>query len=89
MTDELDSKLARLGGATETLGPRPGFGERVLTAIDAESVASFGSGVVRFGRTMLAIAALSAVVGVTFGFMSERAADEALATSFGMEELDW
>jgi hypothetical protein len=89
MADELDSKLALLGAATEGLGPKPGFGERVLAAVNAESVPTFGAGVVRFGRAMLAIAAVSAVLGVTFGFMSEHAADEALATTFGMEELDW
>ena len=87
--NDLESKLARLGRETERLGPHAGFAERVLVAVGREGVPSFGAGVVRFGKTMLAIAALCAVVGATFGLASERAADEALATAFGAEELDW
>ncbi len=87
--DDFESKLARLSRETERLGPRPGFADRVVLAVDRDVAPSFGTGVVRFGRTMLAIAALCAVAGVTFGWASERAADEALATTFGGEELDW
>jgi len=89
MADDLDSKLARMAAATERVAPAPGFHQRVHAAIDLDGVPSFGAGVVRFGRAMLAVAAVSAVLGVTIGLMSERAADEALATTFGMEELDW
>lgn len=89
MTDDLDRKLARLGAATERLAPAPGFAQRVLAAVDEEGAPTFGRGVVRFGKAMLAVAALSAVLGVTIGFASDRSADEALATTFGMEDLDW
>jgi hypothetical protein len=89
MTDDLESKLARLGTETMRLSPRPGFTDRVLEAVDREHSSSFGVGVVRFGRTMLAIAALSAVASVTFGLVSAHAADEAVATTVGTEELDW
>jgi hypothetical protein len=85
---DFESKLSRLRQETERLGPQQGFTERVLRAVDQDRAPSFGAGVVRFGRTMLAVAALSAVAGITFGWASERAADEALATTFG-EELDW
>lgn len=85
---DFESKLSRLRGETERLGPRPGFTERVIVAVDQDRRPSFGVGVVRFGRTMLAVAALCAVGGVTFGWASQRSADEALATTFG-EELDW
>lgn len=87
--DDLESKLARLGSETEQLGPRPGFTEQVLLAVGRDGTPNFGAGVVRFGKAMLAVAALCAVAGATFGFASERAADEALATTFGAEELDW
>ena len=87
--DDLETKLARLGRGTEGLGPRPGFTERVILAVDRDAAPSFGAGVVRFGRTMLAVAALCAVAGVTFGLASEHAADEALAATFDAEELDW
>lgn len=87
--NDLESKLARLSKETERLGPRPGFTERVVLAVGRDGVPSFGTGVVRFGKTMLAIAALCAVAGVTFGLASEHAADEALAMTFGAEELDW
>ena len=87
--DDLESKLARLGRGTERLGPQPGFTERVLLAVGRDAAPSFGAGVVRFGKTMLAIAALCAVAGVTFGLASEQAADEALAATFDAEELDW
>ena len=86
--NDLESKISRLRRDTEGLGPQQGFTERVLIAVDRDHARSFGAGVVRFGRTMLAIAALSAVAGITFGMVNQRAADEAVATTFG-EELDW
>jgi hypothetical protein len=88
MTD-IDSKLARLGKETERLAPRGAFTESVMLAVSRGGAPSFGASVVRFGKTMLAVAALCAVAGVTFGLASERAADEALATTFGAEEFDW
>jgi hypothetical protein len=87
--NDLESNLSRLGRETERLGPRAGFAERVLVAVDRDAAPSFGAGVLRFGRTMLGVAALCAIGGVTIGLASEHAADEALATTFGAEELDW
>jgi hypothetical protein len=46
-------------------------------------------GVVRFGKAVLAIAAVCAGAGVGFALASERAADEAVAMTFDAEELDW
>lgn len=89
MTEELERKLTRLARETERLGPRPGFDARVFAALEVESAPSFGVAVVRFGRAMLAVAALSAVVGATIGFASQRAADEAVAMTSSMEDLDW
>jgi hypothetical protein len=89
MSHDLDSKFARLAASTEPLAPAPGFNERVLAAVGADRAPNFGAGVVRFGRAMLAVAALSAVLGVTFGLLSERAADEALATTIGIEDVAW
>jgi len=89
MAEDLERKLARLGRETERLGPLPGFTERVLLAVDRVAAPTLGAGVVRFGRAMLVVAALCAAVGVTFGWASERDADEALATTFGMEDVDW
>jgi|GraSoiStandDraft_23_1057293.scaffolds.fasta_scaffold1463454_1 hypothetical protein len=89
MAEDFEAKLSRLARQTERLGPGPGFTERVLVALERDRPPSFGAGVVRFGRAALAIAALSAVVGVTVGLVSERTADEAVAATFGAEDLDW
>jgi len=89
MSEDLELKLQRLARKTERIGPVPGFTERVLAAVHTESAQSFGAGVVRFGKAMLAVAAVSAVVGVTVGFASQHAADEALAATSSMEDFDW
>lgn len=89
MADDFESTLARLSRETDGLGPAPGFADRVVAAAIETTTFGFGAGVVRFGKTMIAIAALSAVAAVALGLQSERAVDEALATSFGAEELDW
>lgn len=89
MAEDLEMKLSRLAKETERVGPRAGFSQRVFAALDAEAAPSFGAAVVRFGRGMLAVAALSAVVGVTIGVVTQRAADEAVAMATGVEDLDW
>lgn len=89
MADDLDRMLARLADETEPLRPRPGFNQRVLASLNVDVAPSFSAGVVRFGRAMLAVAALSAVVGATVGFVNQRAADEAVAMTSSVEDLDW
>jgi hypothetical protein len=89
MAEDLELTLSRLRKETERLGPGPHFGARVFEALRVESVPTFGAGVVRFGRAMLAVAALSALVGATVGLMSEQAADESLAMTSGLEDLNW
>jgi len=86
---DLESKLARLGRETERLGPHPGFADEVVLAVGRDDAPTFGTGVVRFGKAMLAVAAVCAAFGVTFGLASERDADEAVAMTFDAEELDW
>jgi hypothetical protein len=85
----LDGEFERLGAATAALRPVRGFEDRVLAAIGTPRTPSWDAGVLRFGRTMLAVAALSAVTGAVVGFRSLSAETEASATVYGMEELDW
>jgi hypothetical protein len=81
--------MERLAAATASLGPTRGFEDRVLAAIGPPRTPSWDQSVVRFGRVMLAVAALSAVTGAIFGFRSLSAETEESAIAYGMEELDW
>jgi len=84
--DDFDDRLSRLARATEALGPSAGFVGRVLAAVEGDREPGWREGVVRFGRAMLAVAALSALAGLAVAFESERSADLDLAMTYGMEE---
>lgn len=89
MNDRLDGELERLSALTAGLEPGRGFEDRVLAALGTSRAPSWDVGVLRFGRVMLAVAALSAVTGAIVGFHSQSTETEASATLYGMEELDW
>ncbi|HVU04741.1 MAG TPA: hypothetical protein VHE30_23475 [Polyangiaceae bacterium] len=88
MADDLDDELRGFAERTEGVHASPGFEARVLTKIQSETPA-WDAGVLRFGRAMLFVAALSAVVGVFAGVRSADDETDASATAYGMEELDW
>jgi hypothetical protein len=86
--DELEGRLAALARATEPLGARPGFTERVLGRVDAQGVPDWRRGVLRVGRGMLAVAAFSAVLSVVLATTSGGDDDSAVAVTYGMEDMD-
>ncbi|HEX4476093.1 MAG TPA: hypothetical protein VH142_13500 [Polyangiaceae bacterium] len=87
--DDLDLELSRLQGATEALHATRGFTDRVLAAIDALRVPEWGDGILKFGKAILVVAALSAVAATVVGIRSQRAETETLASTYGMEDFDW
>lgn len=86
---DLHEELERLAGATANLAPARGFEDRVLAAIGPSRAPSWDQSVLRFGRVMLAVAALSAVTGAVVGFRTLSAETDDNAVAYGMEELDW
>jgi hypothetical protein len=87
--DDVDRTLGRLAAGTAALRPTRGFEDRVLAAVGTNRTPGWDHNVLRFGKVMLAIAALSAVTGSIVGFRSLSAETDASATAYGMEELDW
>lgn len=90
--DELEAELGRLAGATERLRPTAGFRARVLAAVVAtEAPRDWRAGVVRFGGAMLAVAALSAIASLFVALRTDRATDDSVALTYGMEmeEAGW
>jgi hypothetical protein len=85
--EDLDARLARLGRATEGIGPSAGFVDRAVAAaiLDAPPAPA----VLRFGKIALALAALAAAGALFLAFDLDRSADLALATTYGMEEASW
>jgi hypothetical protein len=87
--ETLDLEFERLKLATEPLRASPGFIERVLSGIESVRAPGWDENVVRFGRAMLVVAALSAVAATVVGVRSQRAEAEAFASTYGMEDVDW
>jgi hypothetical protein len=88
MTDDLDRELERLAVATSKVRAGTGFEARVMGSLPDATASRWDASVLRFGKTMLFVAALSAVLGVVLGIQSDREADQATAATYGMEELD-
>jgi hypothetical protein len=87
--DNLDRELERLKLATEPLRASNGFVDRVLAGIESVRLPAWDENVIRFGRAMLVVAALSAVAATVIGVRSQRAEAEAFASTYGMEDVDW
>lgn len=85
----LHGEFERLARATANLAPARGFEDRVLAAIGPSRPPSWDQSVLRFGRVMLAVAALSAIGGAFVGFRTLSAETDDNAVAYGMEELDW
>ncbi len=93
MTDpeDMDARLARLAKATEGVAPRAGFSARVMGAVGAAKPAetSWLADLPRTAWRLLPVAALAAVLGVTWAVHSAHTFDDALASSYDAVELDW
>jgi hypothetical protein len=86
--DSLDARLTRLADSTSALAPAPGFGARVLEAARAEQTPVWQLGVLSSARTAIGVALLAAAAALLLAVDSERAANAALAASYGME-IEW
>ena len=93
MTDEneeIDARLARLGRATEAIGPRADFGKRVMRALDTGQDVGWWSDVLRPARRVLPVAALAAAFATVWAAESDVAFDDALSiASDDAVELEW
>lgn len=85
----IDERLARISAETASIRPRPDFRRRVQRALEAEREADLRRVIVRAGRLVLAAAAVAAIGTVAFAAQRNRAANEATAISYGVEELEW
>jgi len=85
----IDERLARISKETASLRPRPDFRRRVQRALDAEREADSRRIFVRAGRLVLAAAMVLAIGTLAFAAERNRAANEATAISYGVEELEW
>jgi hypothetical protein len=74
---EVDRELSRLAKATVGIGPRPGFGARVMEAIDRQP--TWTMALPRAFRRFAAVAALAAVAGLSFAIVVDRDIDETAA----------
>lgn len=85
--DPIDARLAELGTLTEPLGARSGFTERVMLAALAES--GWQVELLRSARRLIPIAALTAMLAVTWGWLSESSTDSELAAADETMEIEW
>jgi hypothetical protein len=89
-TDGVDLRLAELGKATESIAARSGFVDRLMLRVTAETV-SWREEMVRSSRRLVPLAALAAMVALTWAVVSESSADHALAVAddeVGVE-MEW
>lgn len=86
--ETLDGRLARLGGATGGLRPRGGFNDRVMRAVHASRPGFFES-VLRPARAMVPVALMAAALAMGWAVRTDHAADQALASSFDVVEMEW
>jgi hypothetical protein len=87
--DRLDERLSELARATESLGARAGFTDRVMLAV---SEAALGNGVELFrsARRLFPAALLVAVLSGLWAVQSERSSNQALVvTDETARELEW
>jgi anti-sigma-K factor RskA len=100
MTDDsrdLDARFERLSAATESVGPRPDFLDRVMQAVQSEAeiaVASSGpedwlKGVLAASRFALGAAALMAVVAIAFALQSQPTYDEEMLLTYDTVQVGW
>ncbi|MDB4994541.1 MAG: hypothetical protein JWM74_1973 [Myxococcaceae bacterium] len=93
--EDIDARLARLTNATRNVEPRRDFGARVARAIAEQGEGraavepSWIDDAVRSARRLVPVAALAAVLGLVWAVQSDRAYDDAFASSYGDVETAW
>lgn len=86
--DEVDRRLGELARATEPIRAQSGFAQRVMLRVAAEG--GWREELVRSARRLVPLAALAAVVAVTWAVLSASTTDEALAVAEeNVEEVLW
>jgi hypothetical protein len=85
--DSVDARLRELGRATEVIRARAGFADLVMNAIQREPI--WLTELVSSSRRLLPIAALAAVLSVAWGKWSTDSANEVLAASDEIVEIEW
>jgi len=86
--ETLEQRLERLGAGTAGLRPRGGFNDRVMQAARASRPGVFDA-VLRSARAMVPVALMAAVLATGWAVRADRAADQALASSFDVMEMEW
>jgi hypothetical protein len=99
MTDEsreLDARFERLASATEQVGPRPDFLDRVMQAVASEGDIAVSSnsadwlgGVLAASRFALGGAALAALVAIAFALQSQPVDAEETLLTYDTVEVGW
>lgn len=86
--ENLDQRLERLARATHELSARPGFRNRVLSAVKERAPSWITWGLAP-ARRLLPVAALAAVAALLWAVQSERSIDDELAASYASVEIEW
>ncbi len=100
MTDDnrdLDARFERLKAATDEVGPRPNFVNRVMVAVEGEGeIAAVSSttsewltGVLAASRVALGAAALAAVAAIAFALQSQPAYEGEVLLTYDTVEVGW
>jgi len=85
--DDIDERLARLLGATESVGAKSAFEARVMAAIEAEPIASrFWAGLPRAAKLFVPVAALAAAASVAWAVVAAHELDDASLATQGEPE---
>lgn len=81
---DLDELLEKTSG----VGPRTGFSDRVMHAVEAERVGPLAF-VPRASKRFVPVAALAAAAAVVWAVTAIRDADDATASSDDSAEVEW
>jgi hypothetical protein len=85
--DNVDARLKELGTATDTIRARAGFADLVMNSIQREPI--WPSELLRSARRLLPVAALAAVLSLVWSKVSTDSANEVLAASDEIVEIEW
>jgi hypothetical protein len=86
---DIEQHLSRLARETRGIGPRPNFNLRVMDAVAAEAGTGFLDGLWSSSRRFLPVAAFAAAIAVAAALQGQSTVDDALAASYGTQELEW
>jgi hypothetical protein len=90
MTDpeDIGTRLARLTGATDALGPSPGFTSRVMDAVQREPI-GLSFGLLGWAPRIVPVALFAAVAALLWAARAEKTMNEAMAVSYDAVEVGW